>query len=70
MFAVGILAVYVVITNIRGTPKAKKRQIVRETSLRRVDSDRDLQAVGVRPQNNLRGENNRSIRSTLSDRSV
>ncbi|XP_043289573.1 uncharacterized protein [Venturia canescens] len=75
MFVVGILAVYVVYSNIRGprTPKSKGRSIERDTSLRRVGSDREP-PVAARNQRNSRApqrrDSNRSIRSTMSDKSV
>lgn len=75
MFTVGILAVYVVVTNIKvpKTPKSKKRQIVRDLSLRRVESDNDFQVPVTRPQRPRRDnprKERESIRSIQSDRSV
>ncbi|KAG7189637.1 hypothetical protein KM043_017317 [Ampulex compressa] len=74
MFVVGFLAVYVVYTNIKGprSPKSSKNR-ERDTSLRRIGSDRELPTTG-RPQRPGRGaqrrDSNRSIRSNMSDKSV
>ncbi|KAL2737653.1 uncharacterized protein V1478_001739 [Vespula squamosa] len=74
MFVVGILAVYVVYTNIRGpVQKNNKSRIDRDTSLRRVGSDREL-PTSARTTRQTRGaqrrDSNRSIRSNMSDKSV
>lgn len=74
MFVVGILAVYIVYTNIRGpVQKNNKSRIDRDTSLRRVGSDRELPTTG-RNTRQTRGpqrrDSNRSIRSNISDKSV
>ncbi|KAF7382946.1 hypothetical protein HZH66_013348 [Vespula vulgaris] len=66
MFVVGILAVYVVYTNIRGpVQKHNKSRIDRDTSLRRVGSDREL-PTSARTTRQTRGaqrrDSNRSIR--------
>lgn len=69
MFTVGILAVYVVYTNIRGpsAPKGKSRDI----SLRRTGSEREMPSRNPRPARTpQRRDSNRSIRSTISDKSV
>lgn len=73
MFVVGILAVYVVYTNIRGPVQKNKSRIDRDTSLRRVGSDRELPTTGrtTRPARGpQRRDSNRSIRSNISDKSV
>ncbi|XP_012288828.1 uncharacterized protein LOC105704314 [Orussus abietinus] len=76
MFAVGILAVYILYSNIRGprSPKGKTRTLERDTSLRRVGSDRELPSTitrNTRPQRGpQRRDSNRSIRSNISDKSV
>ncbi|CAL7935573.1 unnamed protein product [Xylocopa violacea] len=71
MFVVGILAVYIVWTNIRGPSSPKNARIERDTSLRRMGSDREPQ---VRTQRHARAlqrrDSNRSIRSTISEKSV
>ncbi|XP_011307570.1 uncharacterized protein [Fopius arisanus] len=75
MFAVGIFAVYVVISNIRGprSPKNKSNRRERDGTIRRIESDQDLQVV-TRPhrpaRENQRRDSNRSIRSNISDKSV
>lgn len=73
MFVVGILAVYVVYTNIRGPVQKNKSRVDRDTSLRRVGSDREL-PTSVRTTRGTRGaqrrDSNRSIRSNMSDKSV
>ncbi|CAK9797841.1 hypothetical protein ANTQUA_LOCUS1363 [Anthophora quadrimaculata] len=71
MFVVGILAVYVVYTNIRGPVPPKNARIERDTSLRRVGSDREPPARVPRHTRTLqRRDSNRSIRSTISEKSV
>ncbi|KOC67033.1 hypothetical protein WH47_11686 [Habropoda laboriosa] len=71
MFVVGILAVYVVYTNIRGPVPPKNARIERDTSLRRVGSDREPPARAPRHARTLqRRDSNRSIRSTISEKSV
>ncbi|XP_015117737.1 uncharacterized protein LOC107041629 [Diachasma alloeum] len=75
MFAVGIFAVYVVISNIRGprSPKNKSNRRERDGTIRRIESDQDLQVV-TRPhrpaRENQRRDSSRSIRSNISDKSV
>ncbi|XP_063980526.1 uncharacterized protein LOC135164271 isoform X2 [Diachasmimorpha longicaudata] len=75
MFAVGIFAVYVVISNIRGprSPKNKSNRRERDGTIRRIESDQDLQVV-TRPhrpaRENQRRDSSRSIRSNVSDKSV
>ncbi|KAK2579358.1 hypothetical protein KPH14_008307 [Odynerus spinipes] len=73
MFVVGILAVYVVYTNIRGPVPKNKSRIDRDTSLRRAGSDRELPTSGrtARPTRGpQRRDSNRSIRSNISEKSV
>lgn len=71
MFVVGILAVYVVYTNIRGPLPPKNARIERDTSLRRVGSDRETPVRAQRqPRTLQRRDSNRSIRSTISEKSV
>lgn len=71
MFVVGILAVYVVYTNIRGPAVPKNVRVERDTSLRRVGSDREPPVRAQRHTRNLqRRDSNRSIRSTISEKSV
>lgn len=75
MFVVGILAVYVVLSNIRGPrpPKGKGRNLERDTSLRRVGSDREPPVAARNPRPTRgpqRRDSNRSIRSNMSDKSV
>lgn len=71
MFVVGILAVYVVYTNIRGPAAPKNVRIERDTSLRRVGSDREPPVRAQRHARTLqRRDSNRSIRSTISEKSV
>ncbi|XP_034177174.2 uncharacterized protein LOC117602802 [Osmia lignaria lignaria] len=71
MFVVGILAVYVVYTNIRGPVPPKNARIERDTSLRRVGSDRETPVRAQRqPRTLQRMDSNRSIRSTISEKSV
>lgn len=71
MFVVGILAVYVVYTNIRGPVQPKNARIERDTSLRRMGSDREPPARAPRIARTLqRRDSNRSIRSTISEKSV
>ncbi|XP_031827987.1 uncharacterized protein LOC116424994 [Nomia melanderi] len=71
MFVVGILAVYVVYTNIRGPSAPKNARIERDTSLRRVGSDREPPVRAQRHARTLqRRDSNRSIRSTISEKSV
>ncbi|XP_017764915.1 PREDICTED: uncharacterized protein LOC108554231 [Eufriesea mexicana] len=68
MFVIGILAVYVVYTNIRGPSAPKNARIERDTSLRRVGSDRE---PPVRTQRHARAMQRRdSNRSTVSEKSV
>ncbi|KAF3424020.1 hypothetical protein E2986_13701 [Frieseomelitta varia] len=70
MFVVGILAVYVVYTNIRGPVAPKNARIERDTSLRRVGSDREPPVRAQRhPRTLQRRDSNRSIRSTISEKS-
>lgn len=73
MFVVGILAVYVVYTNIRGPVSKSKNRAERDTSLRRVGSDRELPTTGRNSRQSRgaqRRDSNRSIRSNMSDKSV
>ena len=71
MFVVGILAVYVVYTNIRGPTPPKNARIERDTSLRRVGSERETPVRTQRHARTLqRRDSNRSIRSTISEKSV
>ncbi|KZC08308.1 PREDICTED: uncharacterized protein LOC107186556 [Dufourea novaeangliae] len=71
MFVVGILAVYVVYTNIRGPVVPKNARVERDTSLRRVGSDRETPVRAPRHARTLqRRDSNRSIRSTISEKSV
>ena len=69
MFSVGILAVYIVYTNIRGpvTPKSLER----DASIRRVGSERGPSTITQRvmrgPQ---RRDSTRSIASNISEKSV
>ncbi|XP_076248244.1 uncharacterized protein LOC143188075 [Calliopsis andreniformis] len=71
MFVVGILAVYVVYTNIRGPVAPKNARIERDTSLRRVGSERETPVRAPRHVRTLqRRDSNRSIRSTISEKSV
>ncbi|XP_017887752.1 uncharacterized protein LOC108629520 [Ceratina calcarata] len=71
MFVVGILAVYVVYTNIRGPVQPKNARIERDTSLRRMGSDRETPVRTPRiPRTVQRRDSNRSIRSTISEKSV
>ncbi|XP_015606713.1 uncharacterized protein LOC107273245 [Cephus cinctus] len=79
MFVVGILAVYVVYSNIRGpvSPKNKsgKGRNDRDTSLRRVGSDREMPSSNTgrnqrQQQFAQRRDSNRSISSNVSDKSV
>ncbi|XP_003491720.1 uncharacterized protein LOC100750161 [Bombus impatiens] len=68
MFVVGILAVYVVYTNIRGPVAPKNARIERDTSLRRVGSDREPPVRTQRHQRTLQRRD--SNRSTISEKSV
>ncbi|XP_043585946.1 uncharacterized protein LOC122569254 [Bombus pyrosoma] len=68
MFVVGILAVYVVYTNIRGPVPPKNARIERDTSLRRVGSDREPPVRTQRHQRTLQRRD--SNRSTISEKSV
>ncbi|XP_397545.2 uncharacterized protein LOC409096 [Apis mellifera] len=71
MFVVGILAVYVVYTNVRGPTTPKNARTERDTSLRRIGSDREPPIRSQRhPRNLQRRDSNRSIRSTISEKSV
>ncbi|XP_076760557.1 uncharacterized protein LOC143429057 [Xylocopa sonorina] len=71
MFVVGILAVYIVWTNIRGPSAPKNARIERDTSLRRMGSDREPPVRNQRHARALqRRDSNRSIRSTISEKSV
>lgn len=71
MFVVGILAVYVVYSNIRGPVQSKNARVERDTSLRRVGSDREPPVRVARHARTLqRRDSNRSIRSTISEKSV
>ncbi|XP_057319526.1 protein PFC0760c-like [Microplitis mediator] len=82
MFTIGILAVYVVFSNIRGprSPKHKggRRYSGNGSVIRRVNSERELQIVTQTPQHhhhqqprtNQRRNSNNSIGSVISDRSV
>ena len=69
MFTVGILAVYIVYSNIRGPTPPKSLE--RDNSLRRVGSDRRptniTQRVMRGPQ---RRDSTRSIASNISEKSV
>lgn len=69
MFLVGILAVYVIYTNIRGPRSAKsaKNHLDRDTSLR-MSSDRELPTTIIRNQRVLRTPQRRG--STISEKSV
>ncbi|XP_011864134.1 PREDICTED: uncharacterized protein LOC105560019 [Vollenhovia emeryi] len=73
MFLVGILAVYIIYTNIRGPRCVKnKSHLDRDTSLRRMGSDRELPAtITTRNQRALHTPQRRgSDRSTVSEKSV
>ncbi|XP_054013408.1 uncharacterized protein LOC128895136 [Hylaeus anthracinus] len=71
MFVIGILAVYVVYTNIRGPLPPKNARIERDTSLRRVGSDRETPVRVPRHSRTLqRRDSNRSVRSNISEKSV
>lgn len=68
MFSVGILAVYIVYSNIRG-PRGSKN-VERDNSLRRVGSDRRPTLTQRVLRSNPRRESNRSIQSNVSEKSV
>ncbi|XP_033329816.2 uncharacterized protein LOC117222288 [Megalopta genalis] len=68
MFVVGILAVYVVYTNVRGPSTPKNVRAERDTSLRRVGSDREPPVRTQRHARNLQRRD--SNRSTISEKSV
>ncbi|KYQ56920.1 hypothetical protein ALC60_04124 [Trachymyrmex zeteki] len=73
MFLVGIIAVYVIYTNVRGPKCAKnKNHLDRDTSLRRMSNDRELPTtITTRNQRMLRSpQRSSSSRSTISEKSV
>ncbi|XP_031786277.1 uncharacterized protein LOC107981322 isoform X2 [Nasonia vitripennis] len=77
MFAVGFIAVYIIYTNIRGPTIAKgsgREDLDRDSSLRRVGSDRQPSSNTGRSSRVIRGLQRRdsrsSIRSNISDKSV
>ncbi|XP_012059119.1 PREDICTED: uncharacterized protein LOC105622310 [Atta cephalotes] len=73
MFLVGILAVYLIYTNVQRPKCAKnKNHLDRDTSLRRMSNDNELPTtITIRNQRMLRSPHRRgSDRSTISEKSV
>ncbi|KYM95746.1 PREDICTED: uncharacterized protein LOC108780063 [Cyphomyrmex costatus] len=72
MFLVGIFAVYVIYTNIRGPKCAKnKNHLGRDTSLRRMSNDKELPTtITTHNQRMLRTSQRRDSNSTISEKSI
>lgn len=77
MFAVGFFAVYIVYTNIRGpriTKGSGREDVDRDSSLKRVGSDRQTLSNTGRSSRVISGlqrrDSRNSIKSNISDKSV
>ncbi|XP_066589667.1 uncharacterized protein [Prorops nasuta] len=74
MFIVGILAVYVLYSNIRGPRQPKGRFVRDNSSLRRTGSDREIPISNIQPRPAPRApqrrDSNRSVHSNISEKSV